>query len=408
MMMSRCDAEEDPSHTKKRKLSPSGLPEEMVLSCLVRVARSEHASFISQNLIYLCLRIPPDPNPRWFTLSLKALDRRLVPVRSYFYQPLEASSMVAHGCGIYVMAAAGVVDGKIYILGGCDHRKSSKWGEVFDPEKQTWDALPMPPPHCRFPSMCESIVINEDKVVALNGAGACVGGYCGVRERDVMEWREVMGLESLRETLAASKLVNYGGRLGDFWESNKPLMLAQGLEITELDEELPGHKLSNSGNNNMLIFWDVLAPPNKLEIWCAEVSLERHKETCEIRGNVLWSQAIMTLDPPPPHRLHCHILNLSAWRKFDTLKEGFDFFKLTTSSKTASTMETESESDLQDYRSCAFDSRSGGEKLKGAFTPSRFTQVEIVETDALKLETGEAPEVMETKAELKKHIQRRI
>ncbi|KAG2266027.1 hypothetical protein Bca52824_073106 [Brassica carinata] len=30
----------------------------------------------------------------------------------------------------------------------------------------------------------------------------------------VMEWREVMGLESLRETLAASKLVNYGGRLG--------------------------------------------------------------------------------------------------------------------------------------------------------------------------------------------------
>ncbi|KAH0876874.1 hypothetical protein HID58_064268 [Brassica napus] len=196
---------------------------------------------------------------------------------------------------------------------------------------------------------------------------------------------------------------NYGGRLGDFWESNKPLMLAQGLEITELDEELPGHKLSNSGNNNMLIFWDVLAPPNKLEIWCAEVSLERHKETCEIRGN---------------------ILSFSILPQWLTRVTGFDFFKLTTSSKTASTMETESESDLQDYRSCAFDSRSGGEKLKGAFTPSRFTQgprtiasvlsetplalVEIVETDALKLETGEAPEVMETKAELKKHIQRQI
>ncbi|KAL0759479.1 hypothetical protein Bca101_075629 [Brassica carinata] len=40
----------------------------------------------------------------------------------------------------------------------------------------------------------------------------------------------------------------------------------------------------------------------------------------------------------------------------------------TTSSETASTMETESESDLQDYRSCAFDYRSC------AFTPSRFTQ----------------------------------
>nr|VDD36196.1 unnamed protein product [Brassica oleracea] len=45
MMMSRCDAEEDPSQTKKRKQSPSsGLPEEMVLSCLARVSRSEHAS----------------------------------------------------------------------------------------------------------------------------------------------------------------------------------------------------------------------------------------------------------------------------------------------------------------------------------------------------------------------------
>ncbi|CAF1964061.1 unnamed protein product [Brassica napus] len=57
----------------------------------------------------------------------------------------------------------------------------------------------------------------------------------------------------------------------------------------------------------MLIFWDVLAP-RKLEIWCAEVCLERHKDTCQIRGNILWSEPVMTLDPPPPHQLHCHIL----------------------------------------------------------------------------------------------------
>ena len=414
MMMSRCDAEEDPSQTKKRKQSPSsGLPEEMVLSCLARVSRSEHASLslvskrhrsllttpelykfrtllgCTENLIHLCLRIPPDPNPGWFTLSLKPLDRRLVPVRSYFYQPLDAASMVAHGCGIYVMggriggrasssvmfldcrshtwstlpsmgvprysAASGVVDGKIYILGGCDDRNSSRWGEVFDPKKQTWDALPIPPPNCSRPSMWESIVIKEDKekLVAINGAGACVsyipseskwkkgnkktsqvykgwhvidnivycsalGGrilWCEAHEWErpvtthVMEWREVMGLESLRETLAASKLVNYGGRLGDLWESNKPLMLAAGFEITELDEKFPGHKLSNSGPN-MLIFWDVLAP-RKLEIWCAEVYLERHKEICQIRGNILWSEPVMTLDPPPPHQLHCHILYTS-------------------------------------------------------------------------------------------------
>ncbi|WZZ20171.1 hypothetical protein YC2023_121558 [Brassica napus] len=206
-------------------------------------------------------------------------------------------------------AVAGVVDGKVYIFGGCDDRNSSKWGEVFDPKKQTWDALPMPPPYYSLPTMCESIAIEDEKVVSMNGALTC-GRILWRESHEWEEWREVMGLESLRETLAASKLVNYAGRLWDLWESNKPLMLAQGLEITELNEKLPGHKLSNSGNNNMLIFWDVLAP-NKLEIWCAEVSLERHKETCQIRGNILWSQAIMTLDPPPPHQLHCHILYTS-------------------------------------------------------------------------------------------------
>ncbi|CAG7909230.1 unnamed protein product, partial [Brassica rapa] len=188
-------------------------------------------------------------------------------------------------------AVAGVVDGKVYIFGGCDDRNSSKWGEVFDPKKQTWDALPMPPPYYSLPTMCESIAIEDEKVVSMNGALTCIsyipseskwkignqetselnrcwhlienvvyccelGGRILWREaHEWEEWREVMGLESLRETLAASKLVNYAGRLGDLWESNKPLMLAQGLEITELDEKLPGHKLSNSGNNNMLIFW---------------------------------------------------------------------------------------------------------------------------------------------------------
>ncbi|CAH8339747.1 unnamed protein product [Eruca vesicaria subsp. sativa] len=380
------------------------LPEEMVLSCLARTSRSEHASLslvskrhrsllstpelynfrtllgCTESLIYICLRIPPDPNPRWFTLSLKPHDRRLVPVRSYSYQPPEASSVVAHGYGIYIMggrsrikdgrstsrvmfldcrshtwsplpsmgvgrysAAAGVVDGKIYIFGGCDERKSSRWGEVFDPKKQTWDALPIPPHTHRLPIMYESIVIKEEKeekVVGMNGALTCIsyvpserkwkignketsgvnkcwhlidnvvycselGGRILWREGHECEWREVMGLEALRETLAASKLVNYGGRLEDVYESNKREVLAEGFEITELDEQLPGHKLSNSGPN-MLIFWDLLAPRRKLEIWCAEVSLERrkHKETCEIRGNILWSEPIMTMDPPPPHQLH--------------------------------------------------------------------------------------------------------
>ncbi|XP_056860327.1 F-box/kelch-repeat protein At4g39560-like [Raphanus sativus] len=362
--MNTCDADEEPSRTRKKlKLScsspPSGLsllPDEIVLSCLARVSKSDHASLslvskwhrsvvaspelydfrsllgFTENRIYLCLRIPPDPNPRWFTLSPKTLNLRLVPVRSYFYQPPEASCMVAHGCGIYIMggkidgratsnvlfldcrshtwstlpsmgmarysAVAGVVDGRIYVFGGCEGRESGKWGEVFDPKQQTWDALPMPPPRCDFPLVCESIVIEEQKVVVMNGLGIClsyipseskwkkgyrdISGikrcwhvidnvvYCSLSGGQIlwcepselewnekMEWREVMGLESLRDTLAASKMVNYGGGL---------------------------------------------------EIWCAEISLEIRKKTCEIIGNIVWSEAVMTLDPPP-HQHHCKILS---------------------------------------------------------------------------------------------------
>lgn len=48
------------------------------------------------------------------------------------------SMRVARGC-----AAFGVVDEKIYVLGGCEKKKSSKdWVEVFDLKNQTWESFP--------------------------------------------------------------------------------------------------------------------------------------------------------------------------------------------------------------------------------------------------------------------------
>ncbi|KAL0739544.1 hypothetical protein Bca4012_015754 [Brassica carinata] len=122
-MMNPCDVKEEPSHTKKLKLStssPSGLsllPDEMVVSCLDRVSRSDHDSLSLVSKWHRSVLFSPElydfrsllgltenhPNPRWFTLSPKSFNRRLVPVRSYSYQPPEASCMVAHGCGIYVI-----------------------------------------------------------------------------------------------------------------------------------------------------------------------------------------------------------------------------------------------------------------------------------------------------------------
>ncbi|CAA7045110.1 unnamed protein product [Microthlaspi erraticum] len=238
MSKSNSVADEKPQHAKRLKPllteAPCSLPIEIALSCLARVSKQDHGSLslvskwhrrqlispelyefrsrlgCTENIIYLCLVIPPEPNPRWFALFPKALDRprRLVQVRSTLYQPPEVSSVVAHGFGIYVIggrrisgrtspsssvyfldcrshtwatlpfmrvpresAAAGVIDGKIYVLGGS--KGDPNPGEVFDPKTQTWDALPLPEPvllPVQDNLMYESGVV-EEKIFAENEFG---------------------------------------------------------------------------------------------------------------------------------------------------------------------------------------------------------------------------------------------
>ncbi|CAA7035831.1 unnamed protein product [Microthlaspi erraticum] len=413
----RLDKTEENTMSEPSSSALTSLPYDMVLECLARVSISDHTSLSlvskshrsllrslelygvrsrtgrTEKCIFLCLSIPSDPFVRWFAFTPKALNHpgRLVPIRPHLYQPSEVSAVVAHGCGIYIIggviggrrsskvffldgrthtwtnlpsmlearasAAAGVVDGKIYVLGGCEEGKARIYGEVFDRETQTWDVLPMPglDEKClRFPMVYESAVVmtmeENKKVLALSGAAegllynpsegtlkrgnwdlcgkrrgwqvienviySCETGgrilWCEATEMERlthkgMEWGEVMGLEDLRKTLCASKLVSYGWGLSDHWEYFKRERASQGLLKAHVDDVYPGHKLSSSGPN-LLLFWDVLGP-HKLEIFCAEISLQRRKDTGQIGGNVEWSEVVMTLDPPHhQHQQHCKLL----------------------------------------------------------------------------------------------------
>ncbi|EFH45264.1 hypothetical protein ARALYDRAFT_353131 [Arabidopsis lyrata subsp. lyrata] len=274
--MSNSGAGEEPPRTKKLKLSSlpstsefSSLPDEIVLSCLARVPRSDYAS-----------------------LSLASKCLRSIVVSPEIY---DVRSLI--GCGDF-------------------DSKPRKWGEVFDPKTQTWDDLPMPPSNqynLSLPLMFESAVMEEkgiQKHVEIEGVGGrilwCEAEELDWRIHEGMVWREVMGLKTLTDTLCASKLVNYGGRMSEHWKSCKRKMVRHGLTSDELDKLLPGHILSNSGPN-MLLFWDVLSP-KKLEIWCAEISLKRRKEGVEICGKIEWSEAVMTFKPPPLHQHHCKLL----------------------------------------------------------------------------------------------------
>ncbi|CAL9228228.1 unnamed protein product [Arabidopsis halleri] len=275
--MSNSGAGEEPPRTKNLKLSSpstsefSSLQDEIVLSCLASVPRSDYASL---SLASKCLRS---------------------------------------------IVLTGGTHGKIYVLGGCGgfFPNPRKWGEVFDPKTQTWDFLPMPPSNqynLNFPLMFESAVMEEKRIqkhVEIEGVGGrilwCEAGELDWHKHEGMVWREVMGLTTLTDTLCAYKIVNYdGGRISDHWKSCKRKRVRHGLTSDELDKFLPGHKLSNYGPN-MLLFWDVLSP-EKLEIWFAEISLNRRKEGVEICGKIEWSEAVMTFKPPPLHQHHCKLL----------------------------------------------------------------------------------------------------
>ncbi|KAJ4890851.1 Kelch repeat-containing protein [Raphanus sativus] len=137
----------------------------------LRLTRSQLA--ISDHVLYALLGHPPHP-PSWYILNASSRLRRVDTLPPMPY----GSASVAVGHEIYVIggrrnvsggrylasvtvvdcrthtcrslpggmrvarfrAAAGVIDGKIYVVGGCqNHRTDKDWVETFDLERQIWD-----------------------------------------------------------------------------------------------------------------------------------------------------------------------------------------------------------------------------------------------------------------------------
>ncbi|KAF3493978.1 hypothetical protein DY000_02057259 [Brassica cretica] len=134
----------------------------------LRLTRSKLA--ISEHVLYALLAFPPHP-PSWHILYRSNASLRLRRVTTLPLMPY-GSAVVTIGHDIYVIggsdgtrylssvtvvdcrthtcrslpsmrvarfrAAAGVIDGKIYVMGGCENRISKDWVELFDLERQIW------------------------------------------------------------------------------------------------------------------------------------------------------------------------------------------------------------------------------------------------------------------------------
>ncbi|ESQ31610.1 hypothetical protein EUTSA_v10005688mg, partial [Eutrema salsugineum] len=286
-------AEESPH--KKRKTCPAPspiwlLPEEMVLSCISRVSRSDQAalSLVSRSYRFLGKYGSSDV----FHLDCKTHTWRQVP---------------SMGVG-RVSAAVGVVGGKIYVFRGCWDDDSSKWAEeekvyavdlmerslYYSPSESKWGRGNHSQVRGKRRDWCviDNIIYSCD----------CLGDLCWCEqnqllecsepepEREGMYWKKVQGLGSLKQSLSSSRLVHFDGRYEALWEARK---IGFGSDHKLIDL-LPGARLCKFGSN-LVLFWDVIEG-DRFEIWCAEISLER-RQGAEIWGYIEWSHPVMTVEP---------------------------------------------------------------------------------------------------------------
>ena len=349
------EVEPEPEPEVAYKLIPS-LPDDVALNCLAHVPHSHHPTLslvskpirslvssllffntrsilhATQPVLYLLLHPRRAPFEQWFAISLNPLGAAL-PHPLPLIPSLTVSPAYAHlGNDIYIIggnrhatrspqvwvldcrfnrwrqgptmlvprqhAVTTVLNGKIYVMGGCDPR-SSIWAEVLDPAIGSWEELVSP--YLGSRSICEAVggklyatsgfaydprnrvweSIKDDVWFGVERSLCLVGDvlYCfdfssdGIKcleVRDVIEggiwkWKEVKGLDKVLPhcwTWEAA-MATAAGKLFLVW---KLFLVKAGEEDTKQDE-----------------------------IWCAQVEVHKNNEDGEFWGTLSWSQKILSL-----------------------------------------------------------------------------------------------------------------
>ncbi|CAH8326910.1 unnamed protein product [Eruca vesicaria subsp. sativa] len=299
------------------------LPNDVALNILARISRIHHPSLSlvskrfrsilssrdlhvtralmskTEKHIYLCLKLRRQTNPCWFALT-QGPDQKLKPLPWFpFRHHPDSPTVVSTSSEIYLIgglvnkkksrrvfvldchfhqwrrlprmrvprgrhAAAGFIDGRVYVLGDCESS-----GEVYDPKTKTWEP---------YMSIQNGVVIEdlgffgtntcfiaEEKILcrAVKPLGSDFLSWCNLGEEKV--WREVKGLEGMLPEPPAFVSVaspDGGRRLGVWWVSYQKE--------------------------------DDLVLVSEIEIWCAEISFQRRSRE-EVYGVVEWSRSLHTM-----------------------------------------------------------------------------------------------------------------
>ncbi|XP_027077473.1 F-box/kelch-repeat protein SKIP6-like isoform X1 [Coffea arabica] len=199
-------------------------------------------------------------------------------------------------------AAAGVVDGKIYVLGGCvvdSWARSVNWAEVFDPDTGLWAPVPSPI-EVREKWMHASAVV-EGRVYAMADRGGVVydvglGKWGNVSKRLDLGWRGraavVRGVLYCYDYLG--KIRGYDVE-EDVWK-----------ELRGVGKGLPrflcGATMVNF-DGRLCVVWEGKGSGKEVEIMCADIEVWKDGDGM-LSGRILWSDVILTV-PNGAAIVHC-------------------------------------------------------------------------------------------------------
>lgn len=191
-------------------------------------------------------------------------------------------------------AAAGVADGKIYVIGGClvdNWARSVYWAEVFDPVGESWAAVPSQIESSRDKWMHACAVI-DGKVYAMADRGGVV--YDVAKGK----WGEVgVGLDlgwRGRAAVVGGVLYcyDYLGRIRGY-----DVAQDEWKELRGLDKDLPkflcGATMADLGGN-LCVVWEgkEKETEKEIEIVCAEIEVSKD-EFGMLNGSIVWCNVIL-------------------------------------------------------------------------------------------------------------------
>lgn len=206
-------------------------------------------------------------------------------------------------------SAAGALDGKIYVLGGCladSFARSSSWAEVLDPAAGSWS--PVPSPVDVQEKWMHSSAVLGGKLFAMADRGGVIydpaaSAWTNVSTELDLGWRgraaAVDGILYCYDNLG--KIRGYDEK-EDKWEELK------GIE-KELPKFLYGATLADLGGGRLFVAWEGKGRGKDMEIGCAEIETVRESGG-GLRGSIVWSDIVNLAVPRGSTIVNCLAVGL--------------------------------------------------------------------------------------------------